>query len=75
MTRRLTTTRRFAEYFGCPEVEYQKVRDWFRAEATKAGLTSAELAASLSDEQMTIEEFSEAPSEEALAIEATHGDE
>ena len=75
LTRRLTTTRRFAEYFGCPEVEYQKVRDWFRAEATKAGLTSAELAASLSDEQMTIEEFSEAPSEEALAIEATHGDE
>ena len=75
LTRRLTTTRRFAEYFGCPEVEYQKVREWFRAEATKAGLTSAELAASLSDEQMTIEEFSEVPSEEALAIEATQGDE
>ena len=37
LTRRLTTTRRFAEYFGCPEVEYQKVREWFRAEAGKAG--------------------------------------
>ena len=23
LTRRLTTTRRFAEYFGCPEVEYR----------------------------------------------------
>ena len=75
LTRRLTTTRRFAEYFGCPEVEYQKVRQWFRAEASKAGLTSAQLAASLSDEQMPIEEFSEAPSEEALAMEATQVDE
>ena len=46
-----------------------------RAEAGKAGLTSAQLAASLSDEQMTIEEFSEAPSEEALAMEASQGDE
>jgi len=71
LTRRLTTTRRFAEYFGCPDVEYRKVREWFRAEASKAGLTSAQLAASLSDEQMTIEEFTEAPSEEAMAMEAT----
>ena len=60
LTRRLTTTRRFAEYFGCPEVEYRKVRAWFRDEASKMGLTSAELAASLApDEQMTISEFSE----------------
>ena len=62
LTRRLTTTRRFAEYFGCPDVEYRKVREWFRAEASKAGLTSAQLAASLSYEQMTIEEFTQAPS-------------
>ena len=60
LTRRLPTTRRFAEYFGCPEVEYRKVRAWFRDEASKMGLTSAELAASLApDEQMTISEFSE----------------
>jgi len=60
LTRRLTTTRRFAEYFGCPEVEFRKVRAWFRSEANKLGLTSAELAASLSpDEQMTISEFSD----------------
>ncbi len=60
MTRRLTTTRRFAEYFGCPEVDYRAVRSWFRSEATKAGLTSAQLAASLApDEQMSISEFIE----------------
>ena len=47
LTRRLTTTRRFAEYFGCPEIEYRKVRTWFREEASKLGLTSAQLAASL----------------------------
>ena len=75
LTRRLTTTRRFAEYFGCPDVEYRKVREWFRAEAAKAGLTSAQLAASLSEEQMAIEEFTEAPSEEAMAMEATQAEE
>ncbi len=60
LTRRLTTTRRFAEYFGCPEVEYRKVRTWFREEASKMGLTSAQLAASLApEEQLTINEFSD----------------
>ena len=58
LTRRLTTTRRFAEYFGCPEIEYRKVRLWFRNEAEKMGLTSAQLAASLApEEQMIITEF------------------
>ena len=64
LTRRLTTTRRFAEYFGCPEVEFRKVRTWFREEANNMGLTSAQLAASLApDEQMTISEFSGTNSE------------
>ena len=68
LTRRLTTTRRFAEYFGCPEVEYRKVRAWFRSEASKQGLTSAELAASLApEEQMTISEFSEGEAPEVEA--------
>ncbi len=68
LTRRLTTTRRFAEYFGCPEVEFRKVRSWFREEAGKMGLTSAELAASLApDEQMTISEFTEADQQEVEA--------
>jgi len=67
LTRRLTTTRRFAEYFGCPEVEFRKVRLWFREEANKMGLTSAQLAASLApDEQMTISEFSK---EDASGVE------
>ena len=65
LTRRLTTTRRFAEYFGCPEVEYRKVRSWFREEAEKMGLTSAQLAASLSpEEQLSINEFSEESTDE-----------
>jgi segregation and condensation protein B len=69
LTRRLTTTRRFAEYFGCPEVEYRKVKTWFRGEAAKLGLTSAQLAASLApDEQMTIAEFS--GNEELAEVEA-----
>lgn len=69
LTRRLTTTRRFAEYFGCPEVEYRKVKAWFRGEAAKLGLTSAQLAASLApDEQMTIAEFS--GNEELTEVEA-----
>ena len=75
LSRRLTTTRRFAEYFGCPEVEYRAVREWFRAEASKAGLTSAQLAASLSDEQMTIEEFTDKPSEEAVELELANSEE
>ena len=72
LTRRLTTTRRFAEYFGCPEVEYRKVRTWFREEASKIGLTSAQLAASLApEEQLTINEFSDdsETSEEPLEAE------
>ena len=60
LTRRLTTTRRFAEYFGCPEVEYRKVRTWLREEASNMGLTSAQLAASLApEEQLIINEFSD----------------
>ena len=65
LTRRLTTTRRFAEYFGCPEIEYRKVRSWFRQEAEKMGLTSAQLAASLApEEQLSINEFSDESSDE-----------
>ena len=72
LTRRLTTTRRFAEYFGCPEVEFRKVRLWFRSEAEKMGLTSAQLAASLApDEQMTISEFSD---DSVQGVEAGVGD-
>jgi segregation and condensation protein B len=50
-TRRLTTTRRFAEYFGCPFAESKKVRKWFREQATNANLTGAELAAAIGGEE------------------------
>jgi len=71
LTRRLTTTRRFAEYFGCPEIEYRKVRAWFREEASKLGLTSAQLAASLApDEQMTISEFTGEDGEKEIDAQA-----
>ena len=37
-TRRLTTTRRFSEAFGCPHTDLRKVRRWFREQVTEAGL-------------------------------------
>ncbi|MAR47184.1 MAG: hypothetical protein CMA41_05210 [Euryarchaeota archaeon] len=37
-TRRLTTTRRFSESFGCPHTDLRKVRKWFREQVTEAGL-------------------------------------
>ena len=63
-TRRLMTTRRFAEYFGAPDVESPKVRAWFRKQASDAGMTGAELAASLSGGQATIMEYGQSNEEE-----------
>jgi len=37
-TRRLTTTRRFSEAFGCPHTDLRKVRKWFREQVNEAGL-------------------------------------
>ena len=37
-TRRLSTTRRFSEAFGCPHTDLRKVRKWFREQVTDAGL-------------------------------------
>ncbi len=39
-TRRLGTTRRFSETFGCPHVDRKKVRKWWREQVDAAGLTS-----------------------------------
>ena len=64
LTRRLMTTRRFAEYFGAPDVESTKVRAWFRKQASDAGMTGAELAASLSGGQATIMEYGPSGGEE-----------
>jgi segregation and condensation protein B len=46
-SRRLVTTRRFAERFQCPAVEPAKVRTWFREQAAAAGLNSADLVESI----------------------------
>ena len=61
LSRRLTTTRRFAEMFGCPYAESKKVRTWFREHAAKMGMDGAELAASLGDGQEEIQDAPEVP--------------
>lgn len=37
-TRRLTTTRRFSESFGCPYTDRKRVRQWFREQVQNTGL-------------------------------------
>lgn len=37
-TRRLTTTRRFSEAFGCPYTDRKKVKSWFREQVQKTGI-------------------------------------
>ena len=37
-TRRLTTTRRFSESFGCPYTDRKKVKAWFREKVQEIGL-------------------------------------
>ena len=61
LSRRLTTTRRFAEMFGCPYAESKKVRKWFREQAAKMGMDGAELAASLGDGDEEIQDAPEVP--------------
>ena len=61
LSRRLTTTRRFAEMFGCPYAESKKVRKWFREHAANMGMDGAELAASLGDGDDQIQDAPEVP--------------
>lgn len=37
-TRRLTTTRRFSEMFGCPHTDRKKVKTWFREMVVSSGI-------------------------------------
>jgi len=37
-TRRLATTRRFSEAFGCPHTDRKKVKAWFREQVQASGL-------------------------------------
>ncbi len=48
-TRRLTTTRRFSESFGCPHTDLRKVRKWFREQVTEAGLFDGMQSEALKD--------------------------
>ena len=46
-SRRLRTTRYFAERFQCPHTEPKKVREWFRGQAEASGITSQNLVDSI----------------------------
>ena len=46
-SRRLRTTRYFAERFQCPHTEPKKVREWFREQAEASGITSQNLVDSI----------------------------
>jgi segregation and condensation protein B len=61
LSRRLTTTRRFAEMFGCPFAESKKVRKWFREHAASMGMDGAELAATFADSSDEIQDAPEVP--------------
>jgi hypothetical protein len=37
-TRRLSTTRRFSETFGCPYTDRKKVKKWFREQVKTTGM-------------------------------------
>ena len=58
-TRRLTTTRRFSEYFGCPHTAASDVAAWFKEQAKEMGLTGSQLAEALSGDEGEDSDFSE----------------
>ena len=53
-TRRLSTTRRFSEAFGCPHTERKKVQAWFRQQVQASGLLDE-----LGDRQDILKDVSE----------------
>lgn len=55
-TRRLSTTRRFSEYFGCPHTSTAAVAQWFKEQAAGLGLTGSQLADALSGGDETNDE-------------------
>ena len=59
-TRRLTTTRRFSEAFGCPYTDRKKVKAWFREQVQKTGilddLESSDVVKDESEHQGTIQQ-------------------
>ena len=61
-TRRLTTTRRFSEAFGCPYTDRKKVKAWFREQVQKTGilddLESSDVIKDESEYQGTVQDLS-----------------
>jgi len=59
-TRRLTTTRRFSEAFGCPYTDRKKVKAWFREQVQKTGilddLESSDVVRDESEYQGTVQD-------------------
>ena len=59
-TRRLTTTRRFSEAFGCPYTDRKKVKAWFREQVKKTGilddLESSDVVKDESEYQGTVQD-------------------
>ena len=59
-TRRLTTTRRFSEAFGCPYTDRKKVKAWFREQVQKTGilddLESSDVVKNESEYQGTVQD-------------------
>ena len=76
-TRRLTTTRRFSEYFGCPHTATSDVATWFKEQAKAMGLTGSQLAEALSGDDEDVLEPVEGTSlvEEIVEIEISHASE
>ena len=54
-TRRLTTTRRFSEVFGCPHTNHKKVRMWFRERSEQLGMTEGELMPISIEDEVNLE--------------------
>ena len=73
-TKRLSTTRRFSEVFGCPHTEKRKVRAWFREQAASLGLTSGggERPMALNEEQAELPVHEESNFEGVVERAAEH---
>lgn len=59
-TRRLITTRRFSEAFGCPYTDRKKVKQWFREQVKGSGMLDGMTDASVLKEEGEIDGFVQA---------------
>jgi segregation and condensation protein B len=54
-TRRLITTRRFSEAFGCPYTDRKKVKQWFREQVKGTGMLDGMAEASVLKEESEVD--------------------